>query len=542
MQQRTLGSSFPSSAIGLGCMGFSQGYGPAEDSESVAAIHRALDEGITLLDTAMSYGAGHNESLIARALAGRPARAQVATKFGIVRDGGGTRLDAHPDRVRGYCEASLRRLGIETIDLYYLHRADPSVPIAETLGAMAELVHADLVRHLGVSEVTPAQLRQAAAVHPIAAVQFEWSLLWREPERDLIPAARALGIGLVPYSPMGRGLLTAAVDRESIAASGFRAADPRFQGENLDRNLRQVDALRAVASRLSISPGQLALAWLLSQGDDVVPIPGTRRADRVAENAAAAGLRLGPAELRQVDAAAPPGAWAGDRRSFGATALTRGGPNPQRLYRSYDPNSSSKVNPRAGWGRYYQQRKAAVGEESELQSKLRVHERKKLSVIEDALAPVSSGRSLTADAVPPGALEAIRHFWDTDSEPADLISEETGPEELAAWMEGQLARHGIGRNCYVFTDLSIKPWIGCVQTPGWTQTLRTVIPDPVILADDLAVVVGFLELEYHYASYAASLVLAEVNGGRTQSAKIRSVSRGFSLSRSTTGSCPPTLR
>lgn len=326
MQQRRLGSSFTTSAIGLGCMGFSQGFGPADDSESVAAIHRALDVGITLLDTAMSYGAGHNERLIARALADRRGddrHVQIATKFGIVRGDGGVRLDAHPDRVRGYCVQSLRRLGAEVVDLYYLHRVDPSVPLAETIGAMAELVREGLVRHLGVSEVTPAQLTQAAAVHPITAVQFEWSLLWREAERDLIPAARALGIGLVPYSPLGRGLLTAAVGHEAIAVSDYRAGDPRFQGENLERNLQQVEALRPVASGLGLSPGQLALAWLLAQGDDVVPIPGSRRTDRVAQNAAAASLRLDPQALRQLDVAAPPEKWAGDRRSFAAPNLSR---------------------------------------------------------------------------------------------------------------------------------------------------------------------------------------------------------------------------
>jgi aryl-alcohol dehydrogenase-like predicted oxidoreductase len=327
MQQRTLGSSFTTSAIGLGCMGFSQGFGPADDSESIAAIRRALDCGVTLLDTAMSYGAGHNEELIARALAGGRGdrgHVQIATKFGIVRDAGGVRLDAHPDRVRGYCVESLRRLSVEAVDLYYLHRVDPAVPLAETIGAMAELVREGLVRHLGVSEVTPEQLTQAAAIHPITAVQCEWSLLWREAERDLIPAARALGIGLVPYSPLGRGLLTATVDHEAIAVTDYRAADPRFQGENLERNLRQVEALRSVASGFGLSPGQLALAWLLAQGDDIVPIPGSRRANRIAENAAAVGIRLDPQALQRLDEAAPPEAWTGDRRSFAATMLTRG--------------------------------------------------------------------------------------------------------------------------------------------------------------------------------------------------------------------------
>ncbi len=214
MQQRNLGG-LVTSAIGLGCMGLSQGYGPADDADSVRVIHRALDLGVSMLDTAMSYGQGHNEQLIARALHGRTDQVQIATKFGIVRDPGGVRVDGRPEHVRGYCEASLRRLGRDVIDLYYLHRVDPDVPVADTVGAMAGLVAEGKVRYLGLSEATAAQLEQAAAVHPISAVQFEWSMLWRDPEDDVVPAARRLGIGLVPYSPLGRGLLTATLARRT---------------------------------------------------------------------------------------------------------------------------------------------------------------------------------------------------------------------------------------------------------------------------------------------------------------------------------------
>jgi len=241
MRQRQLGrEGLVTSALGMGCMGLSQGYGPADDDESVRAIRRAIERGVTLLDTAMSYGQGHNERLVGRALAGLPGRAQVATKFGIVRDERGVHLDGRPEHVRGYCEASLSRLGVKVIDLYYLHRVDPAVPVAETVGAMAQLVAEGKVRHLGVSEVTPAQLEQAAAAHPISAVEFEWSLMWRDPEDDIVPAARRLGIGLVPYSPLGRGLLTAAVTRDNVGTSDFRRSDPRFTGADLDQNLAHV--------------------------------------------------------------------------------------------------------------------------------------------------------------------------------------------------------------------------------------------------------------------------------------------------------------
>jgi len=304
-------------------MGLSQGYGPADDDESAAAIRRAAELGVTMFDTAMSYGLGHNERLIGRALAGLPWQVQVATKFGIVRGRDGVHLDGRPEHVRGYCEASLARLGVEVIDLYYLHRVDPRVPIADTIGAMARLVTEGKVRYLGVSEVTPAQLEQAASVHPISAVQFEWSLLWRDPEDDIVPAARRAGAGIVTYSPLGRGMLTATLTRDDIDGSDFRRGDPRFQGSDLDNNLARAAALRRVADGLGITPAQLALAWLLAQGPDVVPIPGTRRLDRIEQNAAAAGVVLSDADLRSLDDAVPRASWAGDRRPFAAVATSR---------------------------------------------------------------------------------------------------------------------------------------------------------------------------------------------------------------------------
>ena len=324
MEQRHLGThGLTTSALGLGCMGFSQAYGPADDAQSLRVIHRALDLGITLLDTAMSYGQGHNERLLAKVLASRRDEAVVATKFGIVRDGEAVRVDARPEHVRGHAEASLRRLGIDVIDLYYLHRVDPRVPVEQTVGAMAELVRAGLVRHLGLSEVTPPQLAAAVAVHPIAAVEFEWSLLWRQPDDDVVPAARELGVGLVPYSPLGRGLLSATLTAEQIDASDFRRTDPRFSGTNLQRNLQQIQALRGLAEELGSTTGQLALAWLLAQGPDVVPIPGTRNPDRLAENVAATRIRLSEADLRRLEELVPRAGWSGDRRSFAAPVTNR---------------------------------------------------------------------------------------------------------------------------------------------------------------------------------------------------------------------------
>ncbi|WP_433560787.1 aldo/keto reductase [Nocardia sp. CA-151230] len=321
MREQRLGNGLTVPAIGLGCMGFSQGYGAADDAESAAAIRDAVEAGITVFDTAMSYGRGHNERLVGQALAG--TNALVATKFGIVRTETGVGLDGKPEHVRGYCEESLQRLGREAIDLYYLHRIDPDVPVAETVGAMAELVKAGKVRHLGISEATPQQLREAVAEHPIAAVQFEWSMLWRAPERDIVPVARELGVGIVPYSPLGRGLLTATLDSATVADSDFRRNDPRFQGEHLDENLAQVAALRDLAARLGISAGQLALAWLLAQGPDIMPIPGSRRAARILENAAAAAVELSAEDLAELDELVPPEAWSGDRTSFAVPSTTR---------------------------------------------------------------------------------------------------------------------------------------------------------------------------------------------------------------------------
>ncbi len=324
MEQRHLGTDgLVTSAVGLGCMGFSQGYGPADDDVSIRAIHRALELGVTMLDTAMSYGQGHNEQLLARALVGRRERVTVATKFGIVRDGKSVRVDGRPDHVRAYCEASLSRLRCDVIDLFYLHRVDPDVPVVETIGAMAQLVHDGKVRHIGMSEATVGDLEQAVAVHPITALQFEWSLLWREPEDDIVPAARRLGVGLVPYSPLGRGLLPSTLARVDIDESDFRRNDPRFHGVDLDRNLNQIAALNRVADDFGISSAQLALAWLLAQGPDVVPIPGTRRPDRIAVNVAAADVQLSPADVERLEDLVPRAAWAGDRHSFATPATTR---------------------------------------------------------------------------------------------------------------------------------------------------------------------------------------------------------------------------
>jgi aryl-alcohol dehydrogenase-like predicted oxidoreductase len=307
-------------AIGLGCMGLSQGYGPAMDSVT-EAVHAALDAGIVLFDTAMSYGMGHNESALGAVLSDVDAKTQVATKVGIVRDDAGVRLDAAPHRIRGYCEASLRRLGRDHLDLYYLHRVDPAYPVEEQIGALGELVAAGLVRHLGVSEVTAEQLRKSCATAPIAAVQLEWSLAWRAPEQDIVPTARELGVGLVAYSPLGRGLLTDAAESRDPAASAFRRTDPRFAADALARNTTQAEAITAIAGRLGVTSGQVALAWLLAQGDDVVAIPGSRKPDRIRENAGAANLRLDQATLAEL--AAISAGFTGDRQSFAVSSTER---------------------------------------------------------------------------------------------------------------------------------------------------------------------------------------------------------------------------
>jgi aryl-alcohol dehydrogenase-like predicted oxidoreductase len=311
MKRRTLGDGFEASAIGLGCMGMSEFYGPGDDDESIATIHHALDAGVTFLDTADMYGSGHNERLVGRAIAERRDAVQLATKFGNRRDGDTRWVDNSPDWIRQACDASLSRLGIEQIDLYYMHRRDPNIPVEESVGAMAELVNEGKVRHLGLSEVSAETLRAAHAVHPITALQSEWSLFTRELEREIVPTARELGVGIVPYSPLGRGELTGAL--EITADDDFRRSAPRFQSENREHNLRLVQGLTELANELVCTPAQLALAWLLHQGDDVVPIPGTRRIKYLDENAAAAEIELSGEHLRALDALFPPGAAAGDR-------------------------------------------------------------------------------------------------------------------------------------------------------------------------------------------------------------------------------------
>lgn len=275
MKQRTLGTTgLTVSAIGLGCMGMSQAYGPADDGESIRTLHRALEVGVNFWDTAMSYGAGHNEGLVGRALIGHRDDVVLATKVGIVRDDNGVQVDSRPDHVRGFCEASLARLGTDHIDLYYLHRVDHDIPIGETIGAMAQLVREGKVGHLGVSECSPAQLHDAVAVHPIAALQSEWSLWWRDIEDEIVPTARRLGIGVVPYSPLGRGFLAGEIAAETITDKDLRHEDPRFRGEHLGANRALVGKLRELAFQRDVTPAQLALAWLLAHGHDVVPILG----------------------------------------------------------------------------------------------------------------------------------------------------------------------------------------------------------------------------------------------------------------------------
>jgi aryl-alcohol dehydrogenase-like predicted oxidoreductase len=310
MRQRQL-RDLTVSAIGLGCMGMSEFYGPSDEAESIATIQRALDIGVTFLDTSDLYGSGHNEQLVGRAIAGRRDEVQLATKFGIVRENGARRVDNSPDWIREAIDGSLRRLGVERVDLYYMHRRNPDVPIEESVGAMAELVRAGKVAHLGLSEVNADTLRRANAVYPIAALQSEWSLFTRELEREIVPAARELGVSIVPYSPLGRGELTGSVDMS--ADDDFRRSSPRFRKGNRERNLELVEQARAIAAEAGCTPAQLALAWLLHQGDDVAPIPGTRHIERLEENAAAADVELSEEQLRALEEAFPLGATAGDR-------------------------------------------------------------------------------------------------------------------------------------------------------------------------------------------------------------------------------------
>jgi len=312
MSTRTLGSSGPTvSAMGLGCMGMSFAYGPTDRDEGIATIRRALELGVTFLDTADVYASGANEELVGEAIAGRRDDVVLATKFGIVADPTSSRpreVDGSPAYVAKAIDASLARLGVDHVDLYYLHRPDPTVPIEETVGAMAELVAAGKVRHLGLSEASATTLRRAAAVHPIAALQSEWSLFSRDIEPDIVPTCRDLGIGLVPYSPLGRGFLTGAIaGTAELADDDFRRTLPRFDAENLDANLALVEVIRAVAEERQATPGQVALAWLLGRGGDVVPIPGTKRRRYLEENVAAVDVDLGQDDLVRLDAIRPSG-------------------------------------------------------------------------------------------------------------------------------------------------------------------------------------------------------------------------------------------
>ncbi len=319
MKTRALGTQgLTVSEVGLGCMGMSEFYGPSDDAESIATIHRALELGVTLLDTADQYGQGANEQLVGKAIAGRRDKVVLATKFGIVRhDDGSHAINGRPEYVRSACDASLRRLGIDHIDLYYQHRVDPNVPIEETIGAMAALVAAGKVRYLGLSEAAPATIRRAHAVHPISALETEYSLWSRDPEDDILPTCRTLGVGFVAYSPLGRGFLSGQIKSpDDFASDDARRDNPRFQGENFRRNLALVDRVRALAEAKGATPGQLALAWLLARGEDIVPIPGTKRRAYLEENVAATDVTLNRDELARLDELAPKGAAAGERGVF----------------------------------------------------------------------------------------------------------------------------------------------------------------------------------------------------------------------------------
>ena len=328
MKTRTLGhSNLSISALGLGCMGMSEFYKGATEAESVATIHHALDQGLNFLDTADMYGPFQNEELVGRAIKGRRHQVVLATKFGNVRgeDGSFRGVNGRPDYVRACCEASLTRLGVEHIDLYYQHRVDRTVPIEETVGAMADLVKAGKVRHLGLSEAAPATLRRAHAVHPISALQTEYSLWSREPEDELLPTTRELGITFVAYSPLGRGFLTARFRKlDDIPEGDYRRNAPRFQGENFQKNLELVAKLEKLAAQKGVKASQLALAWVLAQGDDIVPIPGTTRRAHLEENLAALDLVLTPDELAQIEAIAPQGAAAGPRYPAATLAHVNG--------------------------------------------------------------------------------------------------------------------------------------------------------------------------------------------------------------------------
>jgi aryl-alcohol dehydrogenase-like predicted oxidoreductase len=317
MPQRALGSQgLQTSALGLGCMGMSEFYGTGDEDESIATIRRALDLGVTLLDTSDMYGPHTNELLVGKAIAGRRDEVVLATKFGIVRgdDPRDRRISGEPEYVREACEGSLQRLGVDHVDLYYQHRVDPDTPIEETVGAMGQLVAEGKVRYLGLSEAAPDTIRRAHAVHPISALQTEYSLWTRDPEAEVLPTVRELGIGFVAYSPLGRGFLTGKIDSvEKLDEKDFRRQNPRFQDENLERNLALAQRVAQIAAEKEVTPGQLALAWLLAQGEDIVPIPGTKRRKYLEENAAAVQVALSDEDLARIDAALPVGAAAGDR-------------------------------------------------------------------------------------------------------------------------------------------------------------------------------------------------------------------------------------
>jgi len=318
METRGLGSrGLEVSAVGLGCMGMSEFYGATDEDEAVATIHRALELGVTLIDTADIYGPFTNERLVGRAIAGRRDEVVLATKFGNVRreDGSWVGIDGRPDYVHSACDASLKRLGVEHIDLYYQHRVDKKVPIEETVGAMAELVQAGKVRHIGLSEASPETIRRAHAVHPITALQTEYSLWSRDPEERLLPTVRELGIGFVAYAPIGRGFLSGRFrSPDDVSDEGdFRSRHPRFQGDNFRRNRELVVRLEALAAEKGVTPAQLALAWVLHQGNDIVPIPGTKHRTYLQENVAAVEIELSEEDLARIDEAAPRGVTAGDR-------------------------------------------------------------------------------------------------------------------------------------------------------------------------------------------------------------------------------------
>lgn len=316
MEQRMLGG-LRVPALGLGCMGMSEFYGPRDEAESIATLHRALELGVTLLDTADMYGPFTNEELVGRAIRDRRDDVILATKCGIVRDPKNPTsrsINGQPTYIKSACEASLRRLGVEVIDLYQLHRVDPATPIEDSVGAMAELVRSGKVRHIGLSEASPATLRRAHAVHPIASVQSEYSLWTRDPEDGVLDTCRELGIGFLAYSPLGRGFLTGQIKSPSdFAPDDFRRLSPRFQGENFQKNLDLVARIEELSRAKGCTPSQLALAWLLSQADFIVPIPGTKRRQYLEENVGALAVRLSPEELARIDAALPKGAAVGTR-------------------------------------------------------------------------------------------------------------------------------------------------------------------------------------------------------------------------------------